>query len=63
MLKILKGQTNHANIIVDGLELSFTDGCRGFVPFKYIPEVNIFELSVPQFSDIMSLKIVLKLAS
>lgn len=30
------------NIIHDGLELSFADGCKGLVPFKDIPEIKNF---------------------
>lgn len=32
----------HVNIIHDGLELSFADGCKGLVPFKDVPEIKNF---------------------
>jgi len=32
-----------ADLLKEGIEITFADGCRGLVPFADIPEVNRFE--------------------
>jgi len=32
-----------ADLLKEGIEITFADGCRGLVPFGEIPEVNRFE--------------------